>query len=137
MAAQFLACLLYTSMSEIRALKETAWINPGRVPFDEAARECVLSIDDVRDAEARLARFADYFEHEFPETAASHGIIESPVRPIPAMQRLLENECGGSVPVSYTHLLRVHRSRLRLLPGQQSRADPRTGSHQERLTRFI
>lgn len=87
-------------MSEIRALKETAWINPGRVPFDEAARECVLSIDDVRDAEARLARFADYFEHEFPETAASHGIIESPVRPIPAMQRLLENECGGSVPGS-------------------------------------
>lgn len=34
-------------------------------------------------------------------------------------------------------VLRVHRSRLRLLPGQQSRADPRTGSHQERLTRFI
>ena len=87
-------------MADIRALKETAWINPGRIPFDEAARECVLSIGDVRDAEARLARFADYFETAFPETAASHGIIESPVRPIPAMQRVLERDAGRPIPGS-------------------------------------
>ena len=87
-------------MADIRALKETAWINPGRIPFDEAARECVLSIGDVRDAEVRLARFADYFETAFPETAASHGIIESPVRPIPAMQRVLERDAGRPIPGS-------------------------------------
>ena len=90
----------FPTMADIRALKETAWINPGRIPFDEAARECVLSIGDVRDAEARLARFADYFETAFPETAASHGIIESPVRPIPAMQRVLECDAGRPIPGS-------------------------------------
>lgn len=115
-------------MSEIRALKETAWINPGRVPFDEAARECVLSIDDVRDAEARLARFADYFEHEFPETAASHGIIESPVRPIPGhaapagkrVRRLRARLDVDQARQPSAHL-RLHQGARRHLRGAQDR----------------
>ena len=58
----------YPIMKEIADLKETAWINPGQIPFAEAVKNCPLTMDDVRDASDRLARFADYFKVAFPET---------------------------------------------------------------------
>lgn len=72
------------------ALKETVWINDRRLPYAEAAAGCPLTEADVRDAEARLTRFADYFRVAFPETAAAGGLIESPLREIPAMKAALE-----------------------------------------------
>jgi len=51
----------YPIMNKIAALEETAWINPARLPAEEAAARCPLTLADVLDASARLARFADYF----------------------------------------------------------------------------
>ena len=77
-------------VGDICELKETAWLNPDKQPFEQAKAACPLGMADIEDAAARLERFAPYLCRVFPETAESHGIIESAVRPIPAMQKVLE-----------------------------------------------
>ncbi|MDE1716361.1 D-serine ammonia-lyase, partial [Chromobacterium amazonense] len=53
-----------------------------------------LSAADVADASARLQRFAAYFRQAFPETAASAGILESPLLAMPAFQDALGRRHG-------------------------------------------
>ena len=82
---------------ELKAQKETAWLNPKVLPFEKAMENCPLSMADVEDAEARLKRFAPFFVKAFPETAATGGILESPIRRIGAMQAALEQDCAASL----------------------------------------
>ena len=89
---------LYPVVDDICNLKETEWINPDKEPFEKAIAECPLSIADVEDASDRLSRFAPYIKTVFPETAASNGIIESDVLPIPAMQKVLEQDEDFTLP---------------------------------------
>lgn len=89
---------LYPVVDDICKLKETEWINPDKEPFEKAIAECPLSIADVEDASDRLLRFAPYIKTVFPETAASDGIIESDVLPIPAMQKVLEGDEDFTLP---------------------------------------
>ena len=77
-------------IEKIRRLEETCWRNPKELPFDQAAAGCVLTKADMLDAAARWDRFAAYFRTAFPESG--DGIIESPLREIPAMQAILERE---------------------------------------------
>lgn len=77
-------------IDELRALKETCWRNPKELTFEEAAKNCPLAMADVQDAADRLKRFAAYFRVAFPETLRSNGIVESPLREIPAMKSVLE-----------------------------------------------
>ncbi len=85
-------------MQDIRALKETAWLNPGLRPTGDALAACPVTLADVLDAEARLHRFADYICIAFPETEAAGGIIESPLRDIPQMKQALEQEYQVVLP---------------------------------------
>lgn len=85
-------------LRDIRALRETAWVNPGMLPTAQALSGCPLTLADVEDASDRLDRFADYFRTAFPETRAWGGILESPVRAIPAMQHCLEADHGIPLP---------------------------------------
>ena len=77
--------------------KEVCWSNPNYVSFEEAIKNCPLSMADVADAAARLQRFAPYFMAAFPETVATGGIVESPFREISAMKAALEADTGVSV----------------------------------------
>lgn len=84
--------------------KEILWINPERTEYfcDSFFKENYnISISDIDEAEARLARFAPFIKKVFPETAESDGIIESVLTLIPQMQRLLyeQNHCslGGNL----------------------------------------
>lgn len=88
----------YPIMARIGALEEATWINPERRPFKEAIADCPLTMADVQDASDRLARFADYFKVAFPETQTTGGILESPLRAIPAMQACLEKDYGCTIP---------------------------------------
>lgn len=90
----------YPVVSDLCALKETAWVNPDKLPFAQAAAACPLTLADIEDAAARLERFAPYLAAVFPETAAAGGIIESPVQPIPRMQKVLK-ERSGTPPGRY------------------------------------
>lgn len=83
-------CSKFPIVRELLSHQETAWLNPFLCPFKEAAAGCELTMADIEDAAARLERFAPYISRIFPETAARGGIIESPLREIPAMKAALE-----------------------------------------------
>lgn len=84
----------YPLLKTITATKPLCWLNPKWQPFTEAAHNLPLGLDDIADASERLQRFAPYIASVFPETAASNGIIESPLRAIPNMQQALQTFYG-------------------------------------------
>jgi len=88
----------YPIMKAIADLKETAWVNPERLPFAEAMKNCPLTMADVQEASDRLARFTDYFKVAFPETRKNGGILESPLQAIPNMKACLEADFGCYIP---------------------------------------
>ena len=89
-------------IDDMRNEKEIFWINPkagqkAAYPFE---------MEDINDAEKRLARFAPYIERVFPETSVTNGIIESPLKEIPDMKESfgipgrLFLKCDSHLPVS-------------------------------------
>ena len=74
--------------------KEIFWINPGLQK--NGYQNVGLSMADINDAEARLARFAPFIKKVFAETVKTDGIIESVLMPIPQMQKLLQEQHGMS-----------------------------------------
>ena len=91
-------CRQVPVLEDLAAARETVWTNPALLPAQEALASLPLTMDDVDDAEARLARFAPFIEAAFPETAPQGGLIESPLRPIPAMQEALQKRWGADLP---------------------------------------
>jgi D-serine dehydratase len=85
-------------VEDLIALKETTWFNPRTTSLEEGLPYVGLTKADVDDAHARLNRFAPYLAKAFPETAATHGIIESELVAIPAMQKRLEKEFATTIP---------------------------------------
>ena len=68
------------------------WLNPSRVdnapPSTQAGNESISQVD-MHAAQDRFRRFAPLLASLFPELAATKGIIESALLPIPAMQEAL------------------------------------------------
>ena len=79
---------------DLVALRETSWFNPATAPAATALADVGLGADAVAQASARLRRFAPYIAQVFPQTAAVGGLIESGIRPLPRLQRLLLDETG-------------------------------------------
>ena len=75
-------------LEKLKQMQEVCWRNDGKKPMAEIGDQA-LTMADVKDAEARLARFAPYLMAAFPETVATKGIVESPLRAATAMQREL------------------------------------------------
>lgn len=82
--------------------EELVWLNPKK--GTHTGQEPAVSSADIDDAEARLLRFAPFIERCFPETKVTHGIIESPLTPIPHMQKAMEHDLG--FPLGGTLLLK-------------------------------
>lgn len=83
---------------DVVGLTETVWWNDRLSPTVTALSDTGLSASEVQAASDRLKRFASYLSLVFPETAASQGMIESPLRAIPLMQRALSQRYGIDVP---------------------------------------
>jgi D-serine dehydratase len=64
-------------IGQLRAGSETLWLNPMRKPFADVRNQLPLTYADIKDAAARLERFAAFFTVAFPETQEQGGIIES------------------------------------------------------------
>lgn len=77
-------------LKDVMALKSVFWVNENKLPFEEASKQSEYSLNDIKDAEARLARFAPFIAQEFPETAENNGLIESKLTKIDAMKDHLE-----------------------------------------------
>ncbi|WP_395489919.1 D-serine ammonia-lyase [Cedecea davisae] len=84
-------------LNDLIALKEVAWFNPATTSLAEGLPYVGLTEEDVKEAHARLARFAPYLAKAFPETAATNGIIESELAAIPAMQKRLHAALGQEI----------------------------------------
>ncbi len=76
--------------------EESVWINRSKEDFASASARAELGTAEIADASARLARFASYFKKVFPETEATGGLLESPLRKIDSMKAALEEKynCG-------------------------------------------
>jgi len=85
-------------IQDLMALKETLWFNPAVAPVSEALADVGLSEMDVREASARLTRFAPYIARVFPQTQQAGGIIESPIRAVAKMQAAMARRYGIDLP---------------------------------------
>lgn len=77
---------------DLIVLKESTWFNPAIAPTAQALADVGLNAQDVQAASARLQRFAPYLKAVFPDTAASNGIIESPLKPLDQLRQTLIQE---------------------------------------------
>jgi D-serine dehydratase len=88
----------------LRQAKECFWLNPRLMSFEEAEKGLRFGKDDIEDARARLLRFAPLIEKLFPETAKDKGLIESPLKPVPAMAERMGLEAGRMLLKCDSHL---------------------------------
>lgn len=79
-------------LKKVADLEEVFWENPKVRPFDEVADSLPVKVEDIDDAEERLKRFAPFLAKVFPETEETGGVIESPLREIPAMLEVLRKD---------------------------------------------
>ena len=90
-------------IDHLKSYTETLWINPNLKPFSEATSQIdkmsvrFPSLNEIKDADARLRRFAPFFETAFEETKASNGIIESPLISIEDYQKSVITFIGGRI----------------------------------------
>lgn len=84
----------YPVVADLAAEKETLWLNPD---YGEDA-DLELRQADLFDAAARFDRFGPYMAAAFPETAATGGILESPLRRLHAMQDHVTAREGYELP---------------------------------------
>lgn len=82
-------------INEMRREKEVVWINPDKTTFTKSMVNSELTMADIDDAEQRLARFAPFIMHCFPETQDRNGIIESVLTLIPRMQEWINEKYGS------------------------------------------
>lgn len=82
-------------VEQMKEYREIFWINEGYTGEYDGN---LVTDDMVRDASDRLKRFAPYILKAFPETEATGGIIESPLKEIPDMKKYLEDRYDVKVP---------------------------------------
>ncbi|MBR3382680.1 MAG: D-serine ammonia-lyase [Clostridia bacterium] len=69
-------------MDSFKLLSEAApqlWLNPNKLPASQALGKLPFSLEDIKEADARLRRFSPLIEKLFPETREARGVIESPL----------------------------------------------------------
>ncbi|MEH6443527.1 MAG: D-serine ammonia-lyase [Oceanospirillaceae bacterium] len=82
-------------LGQLRLQKPVFWHNAHpRASSDDAGS---IGMQDILEASDRLSRFAPYIAKVFVETRPSQGIIESPLREISSMQRLLAQRSGQTL----------------------------------------
>jgi len=98
----------YPIIKQMRKEKEVYWINPN---CDNTISQDI-TLGEIKDADARLRRFAPYIKKAFYETSSANGIIESPLKDIPLMKEFLEDKtssklngrlmlkCDNNLPIS-------------------------------------
>jgi D-serine dehydratase len=85
-------------VSQLQEQHELLWLNPALTDIEEAQSGLVLNNTDIKDAAERLQRFSAYIAEVFPETAKSHGLIESPLQAIPNAQQALSSISAQPLP---------------------------------------
>lgn len=86
-------------ITQLQEMKELAWFNPDIAPTAaEGISDVGLTEADIKEASARLKRFAPYIQKVFPEAAATAGIIESPLQAVPSLRQQIEARNNVRMP---------------------------------------
>lgn len=85
-------------LQQLIETSEVFWENPNYSSYEKARQDFVLTTEDVKEAEARLLRFAPYIAKVFPETKEMDGIIESPLVETMHMKQYLEDAFAQEMP---------------------------------------
>ena len=83
---------------ELAGAGELAWINPGKLSWEEEKEVFEIRPEEIDDAQERLQRFAPLILRYFPETKERNGVIESPLEEIRNMQSAMEEKLHISIP---------------------------------------
>ncbi|WP_244535647.1 D-serine ammonia-lyase [Lentibacillus halodurans] len=94
-------------LKDILALNPVFWMNPNLKKMNETASLPFMR-EHIEEAELRWQRFAPYFKNEFPETADTNGVIESPLirishmksRCFPGMTGDFHLKCDNELPIA-------------------------------------
>lgn len=78
-------------LQEVIDLKPVSWLNSNRKKMSNMP-SFSMKKEDMVAAEQLWDRFAPFFAKAFPETAATNGVLESPLQEIPKMKSLLETQ---------------------------------------------
>ena len=84
-------------LKKIASEQEVFWLNDELEDAKTALSKINITMSDIEDAEARLARFAPFIQKCFPETQPQNGLIESPLTEIENMKKQLEQEYNVSI----------------------------------------
>src|SRR5690625_15246 len=97
-------------LKEIMDKKPVLWLNPQK-KSQANMPNMTLKKKDIYEAEELWDRFAPFFEKAFPETSKTNGILESPLKEVPKMKKLLNREhpeiegrlyvkCDNALPIA-------------------------------------
>lgn len=84
-------------VAEMAEAKEIAWVNPGLTGYTQSMKQVTLTMADMEEAESRWERFAPFIRTCFPETEVTGGLIESPLRVINSMKKLLNDRWNAGI----------------------------------------
>ncbi|MFJ8235234.1 D-serine ammonia-lyase [Ureibacillus sp. NPDC094379] len=90
---------MFPLLDDVRKGEAVLWMNPNKQK--SLVNNGEFSFEMVNEAEKRLQRFASYIKVAFPQTADSNGIIESPIKEIPSMKKLLEDKYTLQIPGNF------------------------------------
>ena len=90
--------LASAEVEHLRRREPLLWINPRLRPASEALPELPLGMHDIRDAEARLERFAPLLAQLFADTKESGGVIESELIPAARLHDALADHFNTELP---------------------------------------
>lgn len=79
-------------LKDVADQKETVWINKKKKTGQDVWDNFPFDEKDIEDAEARLKRFAPLLMEYFDDTKETNGIIESPLKKIPNMEKVLKEK---------------------------------------------
>lgn len=85
-------------IQKIASAAQIGWINDKLTKWSLAKENLPVEAWEITDAEERLRRFAPLIRKCFPETEPLNGIIESPLTPVPGMQKALEEKFDCRIP---------------------------------------
>lgn len=89
-------CQQFPILQTMAKAQEVTWLNPDLKNFEDIA-PLPLTVEDIKDAEARFKRFAPFLQKVFPETIATHGLIQSPLQKIDAMKNALNEKTHAQI----------------------------------------
>ena len=86
----------FPQIEKLQAQDYVFWVNDQLTTKKQTIS--TISMDMIREAEQKLQRFSSYIKVAFPMTRYSNGVIESDLKEIPYMKKLIEGRRGFAIP---------------------------------------